>query len=154
MLCCELILCIIKNFVFRNVLTRISRDTIRKPDVTWNRKMIMALIKNLEPHPCLWNPSNRLYKNKEYRQNVLEHLRTILSVHSPKITTQQVLKKTIIIRQQYRREIRQQRESVRAGTGVYTPKLWFFDMCEFFADSIRFGSSVENSDAMNDMVRN
>jgi len=85
----------------------------------WSNNRVLALIEDIKEYPCLWNPKNEEYKNKNKKLDCLKCL-SVKYQCSP----DNVKKKLTNLLQAYRacrRKIKYSTKSGIGGNDVYKP---------------------------------
>ncbi|KAL1452266.1 hypothetical protein WDU94_006554 [Cyamophila willieti] len=88
-------------------------------------------------HPCLWQIKNPNYGNKLMRKGAYEELVELTKSIVPDCDEDYIKKKIDSLRGSYRRETKKVNNSKGGGIigeGIYTPKLWYYDLLTFVAD--------------------
>ncbi|XP_072942325.1 uncharacterized protein [Epargyreus clarus] len=124
--------------------------------VIFPRKLLIKFILLYKELPCLWNRKCSTYKHKQKRHEAVSKLTELLQQHYPKATRVHVLRKIESLRACVRREYKRvidSREKASSPDEVYTPHLWYYDLCSFvFGENGnnyqgRRGSSDQNAES-------
>ncbi|KAK7077230.1 hypothetical protein SK128_006510 [Halocaridina rubra] len=119
------------------------------PNICWSKPLTAKFIQLYRQNPCLWNVKLESYKNRDKRIKALKAIAAEMWEHGAPVTTDDIKKKIDTIRNQYRRETRKMKVSMRSEAGsedVYIPKLWCFNDLTFLIDSDTVRPSVSNMD--------
>ncbi|RVE65467.1 hypothetical protein OJAV_G00116680 [Oryzias javanicus] len=91
----------------------------------WTEEKEKALIAFFSKHTCLWDHKSDSYKNRELRQQTLEHLRILLSSHPPPVpfTVEEIKNKFKNLRTTFQRQYKLVQASRRCSVDeVFVPQ--------------------------------
>ncbi|XP_077109879.1 uncharacterized protein LOC143766243 isoform X2 [Ranitomeya variabilis] len=102
------------------------------------QEFVRALIDMYRSLPCLWKIKSADYSNFYKRKAAYEKLEALYKQHHPTETVDEniVRKKIQALRTVYKKEVNKVEKSMKsgAGTDVYVPKLWYYDLLAFTRD--------------------
>ncbi|XP_076037095.1 uncharacterized protein LOC143022656 [Oratosquilla oratoria] len=119
------------------------------PTIYWSKALTSTLIDLYRKNPCLWNVKLKCYKNRDKRITAVKAIAAEMREHGTSVTTDDIKKKIDTLRNQYRRECKKVKNSLKSGAGsddICVPKLWCFYDLIFLHDSENPRPSSSNLD--------
>lgn len=98
----------------------------------WTKTQTELFINAFRKYPCLWEMKGCDYNNKVFKKQAAEAVLAEIGLQG--LTLQDIFKKIMILRGQYRkakRFINQSGVSVAGDDQAYQPKLWCFQQLQF-----------------------
>ncbi|KAF5300658.1 hypothetical protein FQR65_LT09122 [Abscondita terminalis] len=115
--------------------------------MSWTRDQVQLLIESYRRNECLYEVKNPLYKNRHAREAALTEIQNELIHIRPKTTIPDIKSKFNALRQNFLKEHRNYKRSVKSGAGnddLQKPNIWYYDLLLFLLKHCEIRKGTEN----------
>ncbi|KAI5631502.1 alcohol dehydrogenase transcription factor myb/SANT-like domain-containing protein [Phthorimaea operculella] len=124
-----------------------------KQGILTERNVVVEVLEKYRKLPYLWNPTHKLYTNKNARKQGLEIMLKSWRKLEPKANLECMRKKLNNWRAAYRRERKKIEDSIATASEpdeYHKPNLWYYDYLTFLHDDCPVLSKDDDDDVGND----